>query len=325
MRGAIRQPGHDGGDLIRMRSFFDPTLIERNGVAFIREDQIDNALGRLIPNVHITKGRYVHPAHAELRDLAWNHMDQNHRPFIHRTYSDAMRVHIGEEAAFSLTRFGKWPMVVPVFDGHYKDNGFYQVVCLFGLFVVINFIAARADGQRTYMEIDWAIASHRLLRFLHPALDRRLRRLNEVQNVEDEGVRDRRVALRADGYRFQTDNPDFVNSNVVSNNVIFPPVLMPQAVSLADLRDGEVRRIDVDRRAYLVRRAGEAVQVWPAICPHEGAAIGPEHVRANGVKCPWHGLEFGMRLLRPGSPGVTMCGARVEFKDASLIVGAAPG
>lgn len=307
-----------------MHSFFDPTLIERSGVAFIREDQIDKALGRLIPKVHITKGRYTHPAHAELRDLAWNHMDQNHRPFIHRTYNDAMRVHIGEEAAFSLTRFGKWPVVVPVFDGYYKDNGFYQVVCLFGLVVIVNFIAAHSAGERTYMEIDWAIASHRLLRFLHPALGRKLRRLNEVQNLEDEIVRDRRVALRANGYRFLTDNPNFVNSNAIGNNVVFPSVRIPQVVSLAGLQDGEIRRLEVDRRAYLVRRASDAVQIWPAVCPHEGAAIGPEHVRGNGIKCPWHGLEFGTRLLRPGAPGVTICGARVELKDVALHVSAAP-
>jgi nitrite reductase/ring-hydroxylating ferredoxin subunit len=215
-------------------------------------------------------------------------------------------------------------VVVPVFDGYYKDNGFYQVVCLFGLIVIVNFIEAHSDGQQTYMEIDWAIASHRLLRFLHPALDRKLRRLNEVQNVEDEIVRDRRVALRADGYRFLTDNPNFVNSNAVGNNVVFPSVRMPQVVPLADLQDGEIRRVDVDRRAYLVRRAGETVQVWPAVCPHEGAAIGPEHVRGNRIKCPWHGLEFAMRPLRPGASGVTICGASVELKDVALHIGAAP-
>ena len=107
-----------------MRSFFDPTLIERRGVAFISENEIDRALGRLMPKARITKGRYTWPARAEQRDLVWNHMDQNHRPYIHRTYDDAMRLHIGAESAFSLTRFGHWPVVVPVFDGYHKDNGF---------------------------------------------------------------------------------------------------------------------------------------------------------------------------------------------------------
>lgn len=301
-----------------MRSFFDPALVERWGAAFIREDKIDEALGRLIPNVRITKGHYSCPARAEQRDLVWNHMDQNHRPFIHRTYGDAMRLHIGAEAAFSLTRFGNWPFVVPVFDGYYKDNAFYQVVCLFGLVVIVNFIEACSTERGTHMEVDWAIASHRLLRFLHPMLDRRLRRLNDVQNAEDEVMRDQRVALRANGYRFLTDRPDFVTSNAIGNNVVYPPLTGAHSVSVADLREGEVRRVEVDRRAYLLRRSGEAVHVWPAICPHEGAIIDPQHVKGNGVKCPWHGLEFGMRALRPGGGPVTVCGASLALDGAIL-------
>src|SRR5262249_52041416 len=154
---------------------------------------------------HITKGHFSYPARAELRDLVWNHMDQNHRPFIHRTYGDATRVHIGERSAFSLTRFGNWPVVLPVFDGQHKENGFYQILCLFGTIVVINIIECNATEQGNRMDIDWAIASHRWLRFLHGPLDRRLRRLNDVQNREDEVIRDRRVELRAAGYRFLTD------------------------------------------------------------------------------------------------------------------------
>jgi hypothetical protein len=306
-----------------MRSFFDPALVERWGAAFIREDKIDEALGRLIPNVRITKGHYSYPARAEQRDLVWNHMDQNHRPFIHRTYGDAMRMHIGQESAFSLTRFGNWPVVVPVFDGYHKDNGFYQVVCLFGLIVIVNFIEACSTEGSAHMEIDWAIASHRLLRFLHPVLDRRLRRLNDVQNAEDEVMRDQRVALRANGYRFLTDQPDFVNSNAIANNVVYPPVTGAHSLSVADLRDGEVRRVEVDRRAYLLRRSGEGIHVWPAICPHEGAVIEPRHVKGSGVKCPWHGLEFGMRPLRPGGAPVTVCGASLALDGTILQVRAA--
>jgi hypothetical protein len=303
-----------------MRSFFDPALVERWGVAFVREDMIDEQLRRLIPNARITKGHYSCPGRCELRDLVWNHMDQNHRPYIHRTYGDALRVHIAEQSAFSLTRFGKWPIMMPVFDGYYKDNGFYQVLCLFGLIVVVNFIEARPTASGTQMEIAWAIASHRLLGFLHPMLDRRLRRLNDVQNAEDEVIRDRRVALRADGYRFLTDQPDFVNSNAKGNNVIYPPVAGTHSISVADLREGELRRVEVDRRAYLLRRSGEGIHVWPAVCPHEGAVIGPEHVRVNSVKCPWHGLEFGVRALQPGGPSLAMCGASLVLEGDTLRV-----
>ena len=91
-----------------MTTFFDPTLFERWDGAFIREDKVDESLRKLIPGAHISKGRYSYPGRAELRDLAWNHMDQNHRPFIHRTYGSASRIFIDKHASFSLTRFGRW-------------------------------------------------------------------------------------------------------------------------------------------------------------------------------------------------------------------------
>lgn len=302
------------------RSFFDPALIEKWGAAFIREDRVDEALARLIPNVRITKGSYSCPGFAEQRDLLWNHMDQNHRPYIHKTYGEAMRMFIGERAALSLTRFGRWPVVIPVFDGHYKDNGFYQVLCLFGVIVVIVVIEAN-ESPEPRMDVSWAIASHRLLRFLHPFLDRRLRRLNDVQNREDEGIRRRRVELRAKGYCFGTDNPDFMNSNVVSNNVIFPPVGKTVSISLADLPQGEPHQVDIGDRSYLVRRSADGVDVWPGVCPHEGAALGTVAIRGNSVKCPWHGLEFGMRMLRPMGGPIALCGARLSLTDGKLEIG----
>lgn len=304
--------------MISSRSFFDPTLVEHSGVAFIREDKVDEALAHLIPNVRITKGSYSCPGHATPRDLAWNHMDQNHRPLIHRTYGEAMRMYIGERGAFSLTRFGKWPTVIPVFDGHFRENGFYQVLCIFGLIVIVNVIECNETAAGPRMDIAWAIASTRWLRFLHPILDRRLRRLNVVQNAEDEVMRRRRTALRAAGYSFATDQPDFVNSNAKTNNVIFPNLTAVQSIPLEGLQDGQTRRIEVADRAYLVRRAGDSVEVWPGVCLHEGAALTAEHIDGAVIKCPWHGMGLSRRRLDPGQPGIVLCGARLSLADDRL-------
>ena len=300
------------------RTFFDPTLIEKWGVAFIREDKVDEALARLIPKAHITKGHFSSSSSAEQRDLVWNHMDQNHRPLIHRTYGEAMRVSIGERSAFSLTRFGNWPAVIPIFDGYFKESGFYQVICLFGLLVVVNIIECNSTEDGTRMDIHWAIASHRLLRFLHPLLNRRLRRLNEVQNREDFEIRNRRVALRATGYRFATDDPDFVNANAIGNNVVFPPLAASHSIIIADLAEGQPHRIEFGDRAYILRRDGAAMEVWPGVCPHEGAALTASDLRGKVVKCPWHGLEFGPRRPVADGASFTLCGARLELSDGKL-------
>jgi nitrite reductase/ring-hydroxylating ferredoxin subunit len=304
-----------------MPGFFDSTLAQSMGGGFIQEDKIDDALRQLIRRPHISKGQFSYPSQAELRDLTWNHMDQNHRPFIHRTYGDASRIHIGPHSGFSLTRFGRWPILIPVFDGYFKPNGFYQILVLFGLLAVVNVIECNADGNRTRMDIRWTIASHRWLRFLHPLLHRRLVRLNDVQNREDDPIRDRRVALRAMGYRFKTDDPDFVNSNVIENNTIYPAVAATESIALADLPQGQAVDVAVANRAFILRRDGQAVDVWPGVCPHEGAELKPEHLRERTVKCPWHGLEYAPRRLAEGQGGLTMCGARLELLNGRIEIG----
>jgi nitrite reductase/ring-hydroxylating ferredoxin subunit len=303
-----------------VKTFFDPALFEAHGAGFIREDHVDAALRKLIPNACITKGQYSYASRSQLRDLAWNHMDQNHRPFIHNTYGDAIRIHIGTHAAFSLTRFGKLPVVLPVFDGHFRENGFYQVVCLFGLIVVVNVIECNGTGEDTRMDIAWAIASHHLLRFLHKPLNRRLLRLNDIQNKEDDRIRDRRIALRAAGYRFRTDQPDFVTSNVVAHNVIFPDLLSTHRLAVADLPEGVAKAVELGDRSYVLRRTGQSVEVWPGICPHEGAPLGPAELAQRTIKCPWHGLEFASRTLVPGGGAITVCGAQLTLEAGELTV-----
>jgi len=208
-----------------------------------------------------------------------------------------------------------------VLDGYFKPNGFYQILVLFGLLAVVNVIECNADGNRTRMDIRWTIASHRWLRFLHPLLHRRLVRLNDVQNREDDPIRDRRVALRAMGYRFKTDDPDFVNSNVIENNTIYPAVAATESIALADLPQGQAVDVAVANRAFILRRDGQAVDVWPGVCPHEGAELKPEHLRERTVKCPWHGLEYAPRRLAEGQGGLTMCGARLELLNGRIEIG----
>lgn len=307
-----------------MSSFFDPSLIQMADGAFIREAEVDRALNRLIPRAHISKGSFTYPSKSELRDLAWNHMDQHHRPYIHRTYGAASRIFISKPAAFSLTRFGRWPIILPVFDGCHKENGFYQVIVMLGLLVVINVIECNPDANGTKMDVTWAIASHRWLRFLHPILHRRLVRLNDVQNREDDVMRDRRVELRAAGYHFKTDVPDFLNSNVVENNTLFPPISVPGVISLASLPEGSAIEVPVSNRSFIFKREGSEVDVWPGVCPHEGAEIKVGDLNGKLVKCPWHGLEFGARRLTAVTQELTVCGAQLTLSGKQILVGSPP-
>ena len=196
---------------------------------------------------------------------------------------------------------------------------------LFGLVVVLTTIECNAVDDGTRMDVRWAIASHRWLRFLHPLLSRRFQRLNDVQNREDDPIRDHRVALRAANYRFATDAPDFFNSNVVGNNVEFPSFAGHHSIVIADLPEAELHRAEVGHRAYILRRSGQQLEVWPGICPHEGASLGPGNVEGKLVRCPWHGLEFAPRRFGPGAGKAVLCGALLQFTGDTLNIGPASG
>ena len=76
--------------------------------------------------------------------------------------------------------------------------------------------------------------------------------------------------------------------------------------------------------AKLGCRTGDTLEVWPGICPHEGAPIEVGQLKGATVKCAWHGLEFGPRRMDPGSGRVVMCGAALELTGDQLNVGPAP-
>lgn len=303
-----------------MVAFFDPSLIDLGGNGFFREDKLVESLKMLIPNAHLSTGKYTLHSTAGIPDLAWNNMDQEHRPHIHRTYAHAMRIFVSPRGTFSLTRFGRWPSCIPVFDGQHKPNGFYQVIMLFSLFVVVIVSDYVEEGGGTRLNFQWTIASHRSLKFLHPFLHRRLVKLNEVQNAEDDVVRMRRVELRKAGYRFGTDVPDFYNSNVVAHNTIFPPISAPASILLSDLPNGKPYRVELADRGYIMQRENDGVKIWPGICLHEGAQLDTSNLRNDRVVCPWHGLSYGPQRLNTTNPEITMCGAQMRLMIDRIVL-----
>ena len=48
------------------------------------------------------------------------------------------------------------------------------------------------------------------------------------------------------------------------------------------------------------------------------------YVLEFGMGVDVHGLEFGLRVLRPGASAVTICGASLELTDAALHISALP-
>jgi hypothetical protein len=72
----------------------------------------------------------------------------------------------------------------------------------------------------------------------------------------------------------------------------------PVRIDLADYDLHRVYRVVRGPIELLLRRKNEGqVEVWPALCPHEGGLMDERHLHDSQAVCPWHGRRFGPILL----------------------------
>ena len=276
----------------------------------------------------VTTGHYEKRHSCEVRDIDWNHMDQLHRPAIHKTYEESLRLVTARSFQLSLTRVGLFKFFVLVTDIQLGPGLFYQGFNLFNLLYVhcvIRMIPIsereRTDENMTLHTNDWYIVSHRWFKFLHGLISRRLYRINEVQDAQDIAIRGRRTELRRKGYRFGSDEPDFLNSNVVTDNVIPPKLVGVHRISLKGIAPTGLNRLSTGVIELLVRKNGDqGITVWPAVCPHEGGPLELGEVCNGTITCPWHALKQVGVTLTPDRPKEFLTRLQLSLEENELVV-----
>jgi hypothetical protein len=161
------------------------------------------------------------------------------------------------------------------------------------------------------MHATWYIVSHRIFKFLHKPLGRRIHSLESIQNEEDQALRTRRADLRAKGYGFDRDPLDYITANQKKDWVKFPKLKEPLVLPLQGLKKGIRTLVTADALELLILPAMGAEKnfaVWLGVCPHEGASLNDGKVCGNGdeIQCPWHGLKFTCVKLNARSSRATL-------------------
>ena len=172
----------------------------------------------------VTSGHYEIEPYCNVQDLEWNQMDQEHRPYIHATYTSAVRFWTTESAQFSLSSLSLFGLkfYVTVTDFRPEPGLYYQSFTLFNIFYVHAITKCLPDS----MYGEWHIFSHWLFKPFHLFINKKMKKMNEIQNPEDVPVRKARTALREKGYKFSyDDNLNFITCNTKTNNVIFPSII----------------------------------------------------------------------------------------------------
>lgn len=183
----------------------------------------------------------------------------------------------GRRRACNVVRWGGLPIFFQVANAKISDGLFYQTMTVLGVLYLHQFTRLTQKTEQVLIEVDWFTASHWLFRWLHGPFNRRLLRLQRQQDREDnEIMRGQRLALRKRGYRFATDVPDFWNSNDLGDNMVAPPLGRVHEVPLSSLPETGYGRVQTGPIGFHAQRNGDAVMLWPDVCPHEGGKLCPE-------------------------------------------------
>lgn len=279
---------------------------------FIDPEAITQRIEKLLPGAYISEGYYEAVVPGYLNDYEWNHLDQWHRPYIHNSYHESMRVVTGRDFAMSVTKLGNLPILIQVSDVRLSHNLYYQFYVFFGLIYVHQVSRLKELDGQVSTKCTWYTASHKFLWFLHGFLNRKMLQLQKKQEAEDFTIRTRRYEMRKQGFRFKTDKPDFINSNFLTDNVIIPKQSEPLQTSISHLQEGEITPVEIGLIKFLIKKEGEGFFIWPSTCPHEGAVMPKEKICAGIIHCPWHGRKFSAVFLSAAG--------RVTFKYIDMTI-----
>ncbi len=272
-------------------------------------------------NVAVTRGHCEQPGCNNFNDMAWNHMDQLHRPFVHKTYTQSLRVALDRGFALSLTYF---PFLgirffVLVTDVLVRPGVFYQAFNLFSIIYFHVMISVVAEGRGTAVKADWFIVSHPFFKFLHSYLDKRYKNIWTVQNAQDQPIRDQRQRLREKNFKFvDGDKLDYLTANQLTSNIRFPQIPEEIRVSLSDCPASELKKISAGPIDLLVRREGASFLIWTAVCPHEGGPLDQGTVCKTEIECPWHGLKFHGLTLSAQHPKGRLADMELRLENETL-------
>ena len=286
-------------------------IIQSKYWQFLKDDIKKN-----LPSFVSTFGYFERTFKYQIRDLDWNHMDALHRPNIHDTFHESIRIASNKNYQFSYTRIGKLPFVVPVYDVRIGEGEFYQTYSLFNLFTIISYTKIdKINNLQVKQNIEWLIASPKYLKFLHKFISRKIYKMNKLQTEEDIVIRERRFKLRKAGFSFGTDNPNYLNSNDLTSKIIPPKnnSLIDLKIDFNDLSKIEIKKFKIECITLYIRRDKDNILIWPGICPHEGAELTRDCFVNDLISCPWHNLNFKPQKLSKIKPSIKILGLNIKL------------
>jgi hypothetical protein len=149
-----------------------------------------------------------------------------------------------------------------------------------------------------------------LLPLIFPFLKRLLTRNFHILMEGDAPMRNRRGELRRWGVRLPQTSYPFPETLDIRARHVFPSekgeAPEPVSILLSSLQANAPILVGrSDHYGLQVFRRVDAIEVYPRMCPHEGACLDQKALKGEkSISCGWHGRRFGpvLRISLPAQP-----------------------
>ena len=245
-------------------------------------------------------------------DVMFNYKDLAHLKVVHNTF-DIFYSHIGDDVQSCVVMQKLFGMNFPLTHLALEvgeNRLFFHDSFLFVLLTSEVTIEPLAD-HRVRTKTTYGIGAPKLLLpLVFPVLKRLLTRNYHILMKDDAPMRDRRGELRRWGVQLPKTSYSFRETLDLRARNVHPAdreaVPASVSISLSALAPNTPTMVGrSDHYGLQLWRRGDAVEIFPRMCPHEGACLDQKTLKADkSISCPWHGRRLGpiLRIDLPAQP-----------------------
>jgi Rieske [2Fe-2S] domain len=246
-------------------------------------------------------------------DVMFNYKDLAHLKVVHNTF-DIFYSHIGDDVQSCVVMQKLFGMNFPLTHLALEvgeNRLFFHDSFLFVLLTSEVTIEPLAD-HRVRTKTTYGIGAPKLLLpLVFPILKRLLTRNYHILMKDDAPMRDRRGELRRWGVQLPKTSYSFRETLDLRARNVLPAdreaVPAPVSINLSALAPNMPTMVGrSDHYGLQLWRRDDAIEIFPRMCPHEGACLDQKTLKADkSISCPWHGRRFGpiLRIEQPAQPG----------------------
>lgn len=245
-------------------------------------------------------------------DVVFNYKDLAHLKVVHNTF-DIFYSHIGDDVQSCVVMQKLFGLNFPLthIALQLDKNRLFFHDSFLNILLTSEVVTEALPDHRVRVTTTYGIGAPRfVLPLIFPILKRLLTRNYHILMEGDRPMRDRRGDLRRWGLRLPKTSYAFPETLDLRARNVFPSesVAVPEAVSLvlsSIPADAPVLFGRSDHYGVQIFRRDDALEVFPRMCPHEGACLDQKSLKAErSISCCWHGRRFGpiFRVPLPAQP-----------------------